>query len=157
MKKAQLTENLPASGAGKTCRVLRVKFRLKSKVSCAIMNKNTFIEWRCKTMKYESAYFCGYAKLPSALPTTVTNSSLTLGLLIELKSGKILDTSVTLLSPLAIRMVTSYTLGRNIVDDFEEMCDEILCRHQGVAAKPLVKALGDIHRNYLEYIQRDKL
>ena len=108
-------------------------------------------------MKYESAYFCGYAKLPSALPTTVTNSSLTLGLLIELKSGKILDTSVTLLSPLAIRMVSSYTLGKNIVDDFEEMCDEILCRHQGVAAKPLVKALGDIHRNYLEYIQRDKL
>lgn len=106
-------------------------------------------------MKYESAYFCGYAKLPSALPTTVTNSGLTLGLLLELGSGTILDASVTLLSELAIKMVKSYVIGKNIVDDYESISQEVLYRHQGVAAKPIIKALTDIRRAYIEYMEKN--
>lgn len=105
-------------------------------------------------MKFKTAYFCGYAKLPSALPTTTTNNGLTLGLELELESGKILDASVTFLSELALKMVKSYTVGKNIVDDFDEMTEEILCRHQGVAAKPLIKAMTDIRRNYIEYMEK---
>lgn len=105
-------------------------------------------------LKYESAYFCGYAKLPSALPTTTTNSGLTLGLLIELWSGRVLDASVTLLSPLALQMVKSYIVGKNIIDDYDEIIEEITFRHQGVAAKPLIKAVTDINRNYIEYKQK---
>ena len=46
-------------------------------------------------MKYQTAYFCGYAKLPSALPTTTTNGSITLGLKIDLETACIEDVSVT--------------------------------------------------------------
>ena len=106
-------------------------------------------------MKYESAYFCGYAKLPSALPTTTTNSAMTLGLKIELETGRILDASITFLSSLAQSMVKSYVVGKNIVQDFDSMTEEITYRHQGVAAKPLVKALGDINRNYIEYMEKN--
>lgn len=105
-------------------------------------------------MKYESAYFCGYAKLPSALPTTTTNSGLTLGLLIELESAKILDASITLLSPLALEIVKSYLVGRDIVNDYDAIVEEVTFRHQGVAAKSIIKALTDIHRNYIEYMQK---
>lgn len=107
-------------------------------------------------MKYESAYFCGYAKLPSALPTTTTNSGLTLGILIELETGIMLDASVTLLSELAIKMVKSYLVGRNIVDDYDSVAEEILYRHQGVASKPIIKALNDIRRNYIEYMENNR-
>lgn len=107
-------------------------------------------------MKYDTAYFCGYAKLPSALPTTTTNSGLTLGIKIELESGKMLDVSVTLLSDLAIEMVKSYLVGRNIVDDYDAVAEEIQYRHQGVAAKPIIKALNDIRRNYIEYMEKNR-
>lgn len=107
-------------------------------------------------MKYDTAYFCGYAKLPSALPTTTTNSGLTLGIKIELESGRMLDVSVTLLSELAIEMVKSYLVGRNIVDDYDAVAEEIQYRHQGVAAKPIIKALNDIRRNYIEYMEKNR-
>lgn len=106
-------------------------------------------------MKYESAYFCGYAKLPSALPTATTNSGLTLGLLLELETGRILDASVTLLSELALSMVKSYFIGKNIVTDYDAISQEVYYRHQGVAAKPIVKALTDIRRNYIEYMEKN--
>ena len=106
-------------------------------------------------VRYDSAYFCGYAKLPSALPTTTTNSGLTLGLKIELESGTIQNVSVTLLSALALDMVREYVVGKNITRDFDSICEEIFYRHQGVAAKPLIKALTDIRRNYIDYMEKN--
>ena len=49
-------------------------------------------------LKYETAYFCGYAKLPSALATTVANGMLTLGMKIHLETADIEAVSVTLIS-----------------------------------------------------------
>lgn len=106
-------------------------------------------------MKYDTAYFCGYAKLPSALATTVSNGMLTLGLKIELESGKIQDVSVTLLSPLAKEMVTSYFKGKNIVKDYDDIVEEITYRHQGIAARSLIKSMGDIKRNYVEFMEKN--
>ena len=109
---------------------------------------------REKHMKYESAYFCGYAKLPSALPTNIANGSLTIGLLIELETGLILKTSATLLSPLANEMVSSYFVGHKIIEDFDSMVEEVSYRHQGNASKPIIKALGDIRNNYLALVEK---
>ncbi len=105
-------------------------------------------------LKYETAYFCGYAKLPSALATTAVNGMLTLGLKIQLETGKVEGVSVTLLSELAVSMVRSYFIGKGIVDDFDAMVEEVTFRHQGNASKSLIKALGDIRRNYLEYMSK---
>ena len=107
-------------------------------------------------MRYETAYFCGYAKLPMALPATVTNGGLTIGLKIELETGIIQDASCTLLSNLAQEMVKSYVVGRNIVDDIRSITQEIFYRHQGIAAKPIIKAIEDIRKNYLEYMEKNR-
>lgn len=106
-------------------------------------------------LKYETAYFCGYAKLPSALATIAVNGMLTLGLKIHLGTGKIEGVSVTLLSELAVDMVSSYFIGKHLIDDYDSMVEEVLFRHQGVASKSLIKALGDIRRNYIEYMTKN--
>lgn len=105
-------------------------------------------------MKYQTAYFCGYAKLPSALPTTTTNGSITLGLKINLETACIEDVSVTFLSNLALSMCREYFVGKNILRDYDEIVEEIGYRHQGAAAKSIIKAFGDIHRNYIEYMRK---
>ena len=70
-------------------------------------------------MKYQTAYFCGYAKLPSALPTTTTNGSITLGLKIDLETACIEDVSVTFLSNLALSMCREYFVGKNVLRDYD--------------------------------------
>lgn len=106
-------------------------------------------------LKYETAYFCGYAKLPSALATTVANGMLTLGMKIHLETADIEAVSVTLISKLANSMVESYFVGRNLLKDFDDMVEEIAFRHQGNAQKSLIKALGDIRRNYIDYMSKN--
>ena len=108
-------------------------------------------------MKYQTAYFCGYAKLPSALPTTTTNGSITLGLKIDLETACIEDVSVTFLSNLALSMCREYFIGKNILRDYDEIVEEIGYRHQGAAAKSIIKAFGDIHRNYIEYMEKKRV
>ena len=76
-------------------------------------------------MKYQTAYFCGYAKLPSALPTTTTNGSITLGLKIDLETACIEDVSVTFLSNLALSMCREYFVGKNVLRDYDEIVEEI--------------------------------
>ena len=95
-------------------------------------------------MKYQTAYFCGYAKLPSALPTTTTNGSITLGLKINLETACIEDVSVTFLSNLALSMCREYFVGKNILRDYDEIVEEIGYRHQGAAAKSIIKAFTAI-------------
>lgn len=102
-------------------------------------------------MKYETAYFCGYAKLPQSLSANTIYSILTLGLEIELNTGLIRRTSCTLLTSLAEEMVSSYMSGKNILTDYENMVDEITVRHQGCAQKPIIKALGEIYRKFSSF------
>lgn len=88
------------------------------------------------------------------MPTTTTNGSITLGLKIDLETACIEDVSVTLLSNLALSMCREYFVGKNILRDYDEIVEEIGYRHQGTAAKSIIKAFGDIHRNYIEYMEK---
>jgi hypothetical protein len=105
-------------------------------------------------MRYETAYFCTYAKLPNAVSTDMINGALTLGLKIRLDTGIIEDVSITLISELAKDMVKSYLVNRHIVNDYDAMVDEIYYRHQGNAAKSIIKALGDAKRSYIELMEK---
>ena len=104
-------------------------------------------------MKYRTAYFCGYAKLPQSVSANNVYGILTLGLLIDVETGIIEKVSCTLLASLAIEIVSSYFTNRHIVDDYEKIIDEITFRHQGLAQKSIVKAFGEIHRKYIEFIK----
>ena len=117
-----------------------------------------FIVWEGEitVLKYETAYFCAYAKLPSVLATTAHNGMLTLGLKLRLETADIEDVSVSLITPLAVNMVRSYFIGRNLLRDYDDIIEEISYRHQGNACKSIIKAAGDIHRNYIEYMAKNR-
>lgn len=106
-------------------------------------------------MKYETAYFCGMAKVASSMATTTSNGSLNLGMLIELETGRVLDVSVTLITKLAQESVRSYFVGKRIIEDYDSMVEEATYRHVGIAVKPILKALADIRRNYEEYMNEN--
>lgn len=106
-------------------------------------------------MKYQTAYFCGYAKLPVGLADYDDKRKLTLGLKIDLQTADIEDVSVTFLSNLALSMCREYFVGKNVLRDYDEIVEEIGYRHQGAAAKSIIKAFGDIHRNYIEYMEKN--
>lgn len=107
-------------------------------------------------LKYRTAYFCGYAKLPNSLPTVVVNGSLTLGLEIDIETGIIVGVSCTLLSDFAKNLIKTYFMGKHVVKDSEQIIEEITYRHQGIAAKPLIKAYGDIRLKYIEYMKENE-
>ena len=46
-------------------------------------------------------------------------------------------------------------MGKNVLRDYDEIVEEIGYRHQGAAAKSIIKAFGDIHRNYIEYMEKN--
>ncbi len=104
-------------------------------------------------MRYKTAYFCGNAKTPAAMANISNGNNLILGLLVELETGKVLDVSVTLITELAQNVVHSYLVGKNLVTDYEQMVEEISFRHVGNATRPIIKALTDIRRNYMEYMR----
>lgn len=111
-------------------------------------------EKQTEILKYKTAYFCGYAKMPSNVSASEVYGSLTLGLKIDLETTVILETSVTLLSGLAKEMIQEYFVGKRVVLDYEDIVAEIQYRHQGGVCKALLKAYDDIRRNFLEYMKK---
>ena len=107
-------------------------------------------------MKYQTAYFCGYAKLPSALPTTTTNGSITLGLKIDLETACIEDVSVTFLSNLALSMCREYFVGKNVLRDYDEIVEEIGYRHQGAAQRNACHHRGFSSRSLHKHWQTNR-
>lgn len=110
-----------------------------------------------KAPHYKTVYFCGYAKLPTNMSANNVFGQITLGLLIDMETGIIEDLSCTLLSSLAIQMVQSYMVNRHILNDFDAIVEEISYRHQGNAQRPLIKALTDIRRKYIDFVEEHQL
>ena len=104
-------------------------------------------------MKYRTVYFCGYAKLPQSISANNAYSILTIGLLIDVKTGIIEKVGCTLLTDLAVEIVSGYFINRHIVDDYKEIIDEISFRHQGLAQKSIIKAFCEVHKKYIEFIK----
>lgn len=122
---------------------------------CIMLGRENAEEVSHMALKYETAYFCGYSRLPNNITTSEVYVMLTLGLKIELETGRIQDVSVTLLSPLAQSIVKEYFINRNVIDDYTTIVDEVSIRHQGNAAKSIIKAYSDIRRNYIAFMNRE--
>ncbi len=104
-------------------------------------------------MRYRTAYFCGNARTPMTMANISNSNNLILGLLIDLETGVIIDVSVTLITTLAKDVVKSYLVGRNVIEEYDAIVEEISFRHVGDATRPMLKALADIRRNYLHYME----
>jgi hypothetical protein len=104
-------------------------------------------------MEYETVYFAGYAKFPSVMSASVAFGQLSLGLLIDMRTGVIVDAGCTLVTDLAKEIVRGYFVGRHIVNDYARINEEITYCHQGNAQRPILKAFGDVYRKYLDFVQ----
>jgi hypothetical protein len=108
-------------------------------------------------MQYKTVYFVTYARLPGEIPASEQYMKLAIGAEIDIVKGIILNTSATLPSELAKSMVNSYICNKNIVKDLDQMVDEIQFRHQGEVQKALVKAIVEINKKYLRFIDKHKI
>lgn len=108
-------------------------------------------------LKYRTVYFVCNARLPKELPASKLYDSLALGAKVDITTGDIIDVSCTLLSPLALEMVKSYLIGRNIIDDIDEITEEVEYRHQGLAQKAIIKGILEINKKYIGFCKKNNI
>ena len=102
-------------------------------------------------MKANTVYFVGYAKLPSDIPAGEIFSSVALGIEVDMDSRVIVETSITLPTPLARRVVVSCVTGYNAETDLELIEKNIRIKYQGEAQKAIIVALRKAHSRYRSY------
>ncbi len=102
-------------------------------------------------MKKYEVFFSAYAKFPDGTAATNVYDQLTLSLLIDVRTSKILAVGSTMLSDLAKERVEGYFINRILKDDLHEIIEDIDFCHQGKAKKPLMKATNDIYNNFTAF------
>ena len=102
-------------------------------------------------MEPTTVYFVGYAKLPSDIPAGEIFSSVALGIEVDMENKIIVDTSITLPTPLARRVVASCVTGYNAETDLELIEKNIRKKYQGEAQKAIIVALRKAHSRYTNY------
>lgn len=98
-------------------------------------------------------FFIAYAKFPEGLAATTMYNQLSLGVVVDVTTNIIVDTSCTLVTEMAQNRVKSYLVGRNLWTDLSVIVEDITFCHQGSACKSIIKALRDIHRKYGQFIE----
>ncbi|MCC5909666.1 MAG: DUF3870 domain-containing protein [Clostridiaceae bacterium] len=102
-------------------------------------------------MKYyeeDTVYFISYAKLPSEIPAAALHKVVGVGVIINNKTGRIIDVSCTLLTQEAKDFVKSVLVGHNVhEEDIDDIIQVIKHRYHGYAQKAICVAIrGSIER-----------
>lgn len=102
-------------------------------------------------MKYydeDTVYFISYAKLPTEIPAAALHKVVGIGLIINIKTGRIVDVSCTLLTQEAKDFMRSILIGRNLhEEDIDDITNTIKLRYHGYAQKAVCVAIkGSIER-----------
>ncbi len=92
-------------------------------------------------------FLTGYAKLPSGITASENSKTLVLGLIINKKTGEILDVDCSLITRTAKDFVLDYLLGKDInkVSEISEAFDSV---YYGSAKRAIVSALKIIYEKY---------
>lgn len=100
--------------------------------------------------------FSGYAKLPSGTVAGDVFKLMALVVLIDSRTGKIVEAGCTLSTRCAERFVESMVVGKNIQTDYNELVECIHVKYQGSAKKAIITALRIIATKYIAYKQNMK-
>lgn len=101
-----------------------------------------------KVYKDDTVYFISYSKLPSTISAAKLVSVVGVGLVIDIKTGIIVDTSCTLITSEAKRFLKNVIVGHNIHEDgIEKLIEKIQYRFHGLSQKAVCVAVkGAVER-----------
>lgn len=92
----------------------------------------------------------GHAKFPSDTTAKHVYNNLSIGLLLDRKSGEVLEVSSTLLPPYGNEMLRQIMLGKRVPEDLKSVTQEIHLRYVCRTRNTILAALGDVVRRLRE-------
>lgn len=93
---------------------------------------------------------CGYARLPQSIAAAQVYQTLSIVALVDKITDKILEASVTLVTPVARSYVENLLIGSNLVTDQERIIEELQQNYGGTAQKAVKQAYRDLCERYLQ-------
>ena len=96
----------------------------------------------------DTVYFISYAKLPSSISAAKLLEVVGVGIVVNIKTGIIEDTSCTLITEEAKKFLKDTLIGRNLhKDGVDKLVDSIQFRFHGLSQKAICVALkGAVER-----------
>lgn len=98
---------------------------------------------------YDTVFITGRAKLAEGLTAQIVYGIITVGLMIDKKTGEIMDAEFTLSTEAAKKFLRQVVLGYSLNDGLEPLLNIIDQRYYGDANKAIKAALKDIYKHYL--------
>jgi len=86
-------------------------------------------------------YVCGNSRCPDNSALGGVYQNFAVELVINVNNGIILDASCILITDLGKKFVKSLLVGRNFIDEFDNIVDDIDTYYQGLPQKALISAL----------------
>ncbi len=106
----------------------------------------------------DTVYFSGSARLPSTIPSGGMYELINVGMMIDTKTGQIVDVSATLLSTGAKRFLDDLIIGHNLHEEgINALIDEINDRYFGDSQKAIIMAIKNAYEKYEKYKKQRKI
>ena len=100
--------------------------------------------------------FSGYARLPQGTAASEMYKVMALVILVDYRTGVIIDADCTLSVPISERFVKKLLIGGNLKHGMEEMVQKLGTSYQGTAKKALITALRTIGEKYQVFISQNE-
>lgn len=101
-------------------------------------------------------YFSGKGALSSKSATVSTRDAISIGVLINVKTGTIVRANALLCSPLALDFFRGIVTGRSIEKEYDDIIEDFE-RIQTHAKKPLIVAFKSAYDKYKNYIEKSNI
>lgn len=99
--------------------------------------------------------FSGYARLPQGTAASEMYKVMALVILVDIRTGIIVDADCTLSVPISERFVKKALVGGNLRDNLENLVQRLSKTYQGTAKKAIITALRVIADKYHVFIAQD--
>ena len=97
--------------------------------------------------------FSGYARLPQGISSSYIHSTMVLVVLIDVRSGEIVDAECTLSTRASEQFINKMLVGRKIVEDAEDLYRMLERCYEGHSKKAIITALRAINTSYRSHIK----
>ena len=95
--------------------------------------------------------FSGYARLPSGTVASEMFGVMALVIMVNIKTGEIVEAECTLSTRMAERLVSKILIGRNLKNGPQEIIDLLNRVYQGTAKKAIITALRNVYDKYVAF------
>lgn len=93
----------------------------------------------------------GYSELPKGITAKINYERLTVSIVIDKKTGLILDFDCSLITELAKKVISSIVIGLNL-NQLELIENEILNQYWGSARKSIISGIRECYNKYIQIL-----